>query len=111
MSTEIEVISCSARREANTEIRNCIKRYEQELVNKLSQDHLDVKTFWKLSKNILGCKSDRTIPPLYENGQILPDDLSKATIFMPPSLEKLKRHIAFSLSVRASITKFIKIQF
>ena len=51
------------------------------MVNKLSQDHLDVKTFWKLSKNILGCKSDRSIPPLYENGQIIPDDLSKATLF------------------------------
>ena len=70
-----------ARREANTAKRNAIKRYEQKLVNKLSQDHLDVKTFWKLSKNILGCKSDRSIPPLYENGQLIPDDLSKATIF------------------------------
>ena len=70
-----------ARREANTAKRNAIKRCEQKLVNKLSQDHLDVKTFWKLSKNILGCKSDRSIPPLYENGQLIPDDLSKATIF------------------------------
>ena len=51
------------------------------MVNKLSQDHLDVKTFWKLSKHILGCKSDWSIPPLYENGQIIPDDLSKATLF------------------------------
>ena len=42
------------RREANTAKRNAIKRYEQKLINKLSQDHLDVKTFWKLSKNILG---------------------------------------------------------
>ena len=70
-----------ARREANNAKRNAIKRYEQKLVNKLSQDHLDVKTFWKLSKNILGCKSDRFIPLLYENGQIIPDDLSKATLF------------------------------
>ena len=31
-----------ARREANTAKRNAIKRYEQKLVNKLSQDHLDV---------------------------------------------------------------------
>ena len=51
------------------------------MANKLSQDHLDVKKFWKFSKNILGCKSDRSIPPLYENGQIIPDDLSKATLF------------------------------
>ena len=70
-----------AGREANTAKRNAIKRVEQKLVNKLSQDHLDVKTFWKLSKNILGCKSDRSIPPLYENGQIISDDLSKATLF------------------------------
>ena len=67
--------------EANTAKRNAIKRYEQKLVSKLSQDHSDVKTFWKLSKNILGCKSDRSIPPLYENGQIIPDDLSKAALF------------------------------
>ena len=51
------------------------------MVNKLSQDHLDVKTFWKLSKSILGCKSDRSIPLLYENGQMIPDYLSKASIF------------------------------
>ena len=70
-----------ARREANTAKRNAIKRCEQKLVNKLSQDHLDVKTFWKLSKNILGCKSDRSIPSLYENGQLIPYDFSKATIF------------------------------
>ena len=30
-----------ARREANTAKRNAIKRYEQKLMNKLSQDHLD----------------------------------------------------------------------
>ena len=29
-----------ARREANTAKRNAIKRYEQKLVNKLSQDHI-----------------------------------------------------------------------
>ena len=51
------------------------------MVNKLSQYHLDVKTFWKLSKSIVGCKSDRSIPPLYENDQKIPDDLSKATLF------------------------------
>ena len=32
-----------ARREANTAKRNAIKRYEQKLINKISQDHLDVK--------------------------------------------------------------------
>ena len=32
-----------ARREANTAKRNAIKRYEQKLVNKLSQDRSDVK--------------------------------------------------------------------
>ena len=69
-----------ARREANNAKRNAIKRYEQKLVNKLSQDHLDVKTFWKLSKNILGCKSDRSIPPLYKNGQLIPERQSLITI-------------------------------
>ena len=42
-----------ARREANT-AKNAIKRYEQKLVNKLSQDHLDVITFWKLSEKNSG---------------------------------------------------------
>ena len=42
-----------ARREANTAKRNAIKRYEQEMIDNLSKDNLDVKTFWKLSKNIL----------------------------------------------------------
>ena len=69
------------RREADNAKRNAIKRYGQKLVNKLSQGHMDVKTFWKLSKNILGCKSDRFIPLLYENGQMIPDDLSKASTF------------------------------
>ena len=52
-----------------------------KVINNLSKDNLDVKTFWKLSKNILGCKSDRSIPPLIENDQKIPDDLSKATVF------------------------------
>ena len=51
------------------------------MVYKLNQDLLDVKAFWKLSKNVLSCKSDRSIPPLYENGQLIPGDLSKATVF------------------------------
>ena len=32
-------------------------------------------------------------------------------LFMPPTLEKLKGHIAFGLSMRAAGTKFIKIHF
>ena len=51
------------------------------MISNLSKDNLDVKTFWKLSKNILGCNSDRSIPPLIENDQVIPDDLSKATVF------------------------------
>ena len=51
------------------------------MINNLSKDNLDVKTFWKLSKNILGCKSDWSIPPLIESDQIMPDGLSKATVF------------------------------
>ena len=70
-----------ARREANIAKRNAIKRYEQKMISNLSKDNLDVKTFWKLSKNILGCNSDRSIPPLIENDQVIPDDLSKATVF------------------------------
>ena len=58
------------------------KDMNRKLVKNLSQDHLDVKTFWKLSKNILSCKSDRSIPPLNGYSQIIPDDLSKATILI-----------------------------
>ena len=50
------------------------------MISNLSKDNLDVNTFWKLSKNILGCNSDRSIPPLIENDQVIPDDLSKATV-------------------------------
>ena len=70
-----------ARRESNTAKRNAIKRYEQKMMNNLIKDNLDVKTFWIVSKNILSCKSDRSVPPLIENDQIIPDDLSKATVF------------------------------
>ena len=58
-----------------------LSKYEQKMISNLSTDNLDVKTFWKLSKNILGCNSDRPIPPLIEKDQIIPDDLSKATVF------------------------------
>ena len=50
------------------------------MINNLIKDNLDVKTFLKLSKNILSCKSDRSMPPLIENDQIIPDALSKATV-------------------------------
>ena len=38
-----------ARLEANT-AKNAIKRYKQNMMNKLSKDNLDFKTFCKLSK-------------------------------------------------------------
>ena len=59
-----------ARREANTAKRNAIKRYEQKMISNLTKDNLDVK-------HILGCISDRSIPPLIENDQIIPDDLQR----------------------------------
>ena len=58
------------------------------------------------------CKLSNVI---LEGSQQLYSTKVTGVVFMPPTLEKLKGHIALGLSVRASVhasvTKFIKIQF
>ena len=70
-----------ARREANIAKRNAKKRFQAKVVVSLSDPNLDVRNFWKISNRILDDKSDRKIPPLLENNNLVPDDTQKADIF------------------------------
>ena len=70
-----------ARREANRAIRNAKKRYESKVVESLSDPNLNIRNFWKISKRILDGKSERTIPPLLENDNLVSEDDRKADIF------------------------------
>ena len=70
-----------ARREANTAERNGIKRYNEKTINSFNDPNLKAKTFWKLSKKILGDESENSIPPLRENNTLVPDDTDKANIY------------------------------
>ena len=70
-----------ARREANRAKRNAKKRFQAKVVDSLSDPNLDVRNFWKISNRILDDKSDRKIPPLLENNNLVPDDTQKADIF------------------------------
>ena len=63
-----------ARREANRAKRNAKKRFQAKVVDSLSDPNLDVRNFWKISNCILDDKSDRKIPPLLENNNLVPDD-------------------------------------
>ena len=47
----------------------------------LSDPNLNIRNFWKISKRILDGKSERTIPPLLENDNLVPEDDRKADIF------------------------------
>ena len=70
-----------ARREANRAIRNAKKRYQTKVVDSLSDPNLNIRNFWKISKRILDEKSERTIPPLLENDNLIAEDDKKADIF------------------------------
>ena len=70
-----------ARREANRAIRNAEKRYESKVVESLSDPNLNIRNFWKISKRILDGKTERTIPPLLENDNLVSEDDRKADIF------------------------------
>jgi hypothetical protein len=61
--------------------REAINIYFENTVNILSDDKLDVKKVWSLSKSILGSKSQHYIPPLIENSSTISDDVHKAEIF------------------------------
>ena len=70
-----------ARREANRAIRNAKKRYETMVVETLSDPNLTIRHFWKISKRVMDGKSERTIPPLFENDSLITEDDRKADIF------------------------------
>ena len=69
------------RREANRAKRNAKRCFQAKAVDSLSDPNLDVRNFWKISNRILDDKSDRKIPPLLENNNLLPDDTQKTDIF------------------------------
>ena len=70
-----------ARREVNRAKRNAKKRFEQKMVTSFSKPNLSTREFWKLSKRILGEKSDRNIPPLMHNNILVSEDETKANLF------------------------------
>ena len=70
-----------ARREANRAIRNVKKRYENKVAETLSDPNLTIRNFWKISKRVMDGKSERTIPPLFENDSLITEDDRKADIF------------------------------
>ena len=57
------------------------KRYESIVVESLSDPNLNIRNFWKISKRILDEKSERTIPLLLENDNLVSEDDRKADIF------------------------------
>ena len=70
-----------ARREANRAKRNAKKRFDNKMVTNFSKPNLSSREFWKLSKRLLGDKSDRNIPPLIHDDNIVSDDENKANLF------------------------------
>ena len=53
----------------------------KKTIHSFNDPNLNAKTFWKLSKRILGDKSDHSIPPLRENNTLVPDNTNKTNIF------------------------------
>ena len=70
-----------ARREANRAKRNAKKRFDNKMVTNFSKPNLSSREFWKLSKRLLGDKSDRNIPPLIHDDNIVSDNENKANLF------------------------------
>ena len=70
-----------ARREVNRAKRNAKIRFENKMVTSFSKPNLSTRDFWKLSKRILGDKSDRTIPPLWHNNALVSEDKEKSDLF------------------------------
>ena len=51
------------------------------MVTSFSKPNLSTREFWKLSKRILGEKSDCNIPPLMHNNILVSEDETKANLF------------------------------
>ena len=69
-----------ARREVNRAKRNAKKRLNDTMVSNSNKPNLSTREFWKISKRILGDKSDRNIPPLLHNNNLVSDEENKSTI-------------------------------
>lgn len=60
---EDKLLHIIARLEVNKLKREAKSRYENNIISSLSNTKLDPKKCWSLSKSIMGCNSDRVIPP------------------------------------------------
>ncbi|CAC5380462.1 unnamed protein product [Mytilus coruscus] len=69
-----------ARREVNRLKRDAKQRYEINIIRSFSRENLNPRKFWSLSKSVLGYNSDRAIPPLKDNMNLISDDLEKAEL-------------------------------
>ena len=70
-----------ARREVNRAMRNAKKRFNDKMVSNFNKPTLNTREFWKISKRILGEKSDRNIPPLLHNNNLVSDEENKLIMF------------------------------
>ena len=57
------------------------KKYFERLTLKLSSPNTSAKAYWAILKSFVNGKKIPSIPPLFANGQIVTDFLSKADIF------------------------------
>ena len=63
------------------EIRSAKLNYENRIANLLKTNRQDIRTWWKLSKQVLKLdKNEETIPSLYYNNTSYEDDEDKAEI-------------------------------
>ena len=70
-----------ARLEVNRPRKNAKKMFENKMMTSFSKPNLSTSEVWKLSKRILGDKSDRTISPLWHNLAHVSEDKEKSDLF------------------------------
>jgi hypothetical protein len=70
-----------ARHEVNRLKREAKHRYEENVVSSLSNENLNPRKFWSLSKSVLGVNCDWVIPPLKYNNCFISEDIEKAETF------------------------------
>lgn len=61
--------------------REAKRRYKENVVRSLSNEKLNPRKFWSLSKTVLGVNCDRVIPPLKCNNYFIFEDSEKAETF------------------------------
>ena len=67
--------------ETSNLIANAKEKYYKNEGNKLLDPTLGPKKYWSILNSFLGNKKMPTIPPLFENGEVVTDYASKAEIF------------------------------